>query len=435
MRLSRYSIFCELNHKCYCFSTAKYNVLEVSSITNDLLLQGKFEYIPRGIIDILKRAEILVEDTYDELETFRAKLNYNRFRGQHFSLVIAPTLLCNFDCPYCFESQEVRARNSKISDETISNVINALETTYDRVNFHTLNTGWFGGEPLLAIDRISDISAEIKNFVDKHNIKYTASIYTNGFLLTEEVVKKLLDLNITYAKITFDGPREIHNLRRRAKDGRPTFDVILNNVKNALELGLKIRAQTNLDKTNIQQLPDLIQELKQAEIYDKVNIAFGHTSSWEYGTNPNVISAEKFNKICGNVEYEKSGHFTAPERSMVTETSCSADTINSLLVGPEGEIYTCMERFGDKNTIIGNINHGDYVDQKLQNAAKYMTYDPTSFDECKKCQLLPMCMGTCPYWRIQEKYVPCHPWKSDIQKYATDYVRAFISKNGHKDQP
>lgn len=46
---------------------------------------------------------------------------------------------------------------------------------------------------------------------------YSASIVTNGYLLTEKVAKQLKKLNIENVQITLDGPAYIHNKRRYLK--------------------------------------------------------------------------------------------------------------------------------------------------------------------------------------------------------------------------
>ena len=64
---------------------------------------------------------------------------------------------------------------------------------------------WYGGEPLLAISPIERLTKKFKKICKRFNIEYSASIITNGYLLTEDVCNKLLDLDITDAQITLDG--------------------------------------------------------------------------------------------------------------------------------------------------------------------------------------------------------------------------------------
>lgn len=48
----------------------------------------------------------LVEKTTDENEFLKYYNNKARFASDYFCLTIAPTLGCNFDCPYCLKIKE-----------------------------------------------------------------------------------------------------------------------------------------------------------------------------------------------------------------------------------------------------------------------------------------------------------------------------------------
>lgn len=53
----------------------------------------------------LKENGFLVDIEFDEnafLKYYNQKI---RFSSEYFSLTIAPSLSCNFDCPYCFENK------------------------------------------------------------------------------------------------------------------------------------------------------------------------------------------------------------------------------------------------------------------------------------------------------------------------------------------
>ena len=90
---------------------------------------------------------------------------------------------------------------------------------------------WYGGEPLLAIEPIEELTYKFKEICKQFNIEYSASIITNGYLLTESVCDMLLELDITDAQITLDGNAKIHNSRRPLANGGNTYDTIINNLE------------------------------------------------------------------------------------------------------------------------------------------------------------------------------------------------------------
>ena len=69
-------------------------------------------------------------------------------------LTINPTLACNFACPYCFEKQHPDIFMNGTIENKIINFINLHKGA------KILDVTWFGGEPLLAFDRI--VSSNLK---------------------------------------------------------------------------------------------------------------------------------------------------------------------------------------------------------------------------------------------------------------------------------
>lgn len=74
-------------------------------------------------LDYLKENGFLVNADFDEV-AFLKYYNYKvRFAEDYLSLTIAPTLSCNFDCPYCFENK----RGGTIDKETQSLILEFLK--------------------------------------------------------------------------------------------------------------------------------------------------------------------------------------------------------------------------------------------------------------------------------------------------------------------
>ena len=428
MKFSHYGHFLELNGKCYCLSLSKFDLVEVSHATLQYALRGDFEKIPAGVLSVLKDALIVVPSNIDELCSLRASLFSKRFISNLFRVTIAPTMLCNFACPYCFESSEIRANGRIMSDATAANIIKSVDDCFNKTRFKRMVLCWYGGEPLLGLKKVVELTTLIGSFAERNGVKLSTYIITNGSLLSADTAKTLIDCGIQTAQVTMDGAPEVHNSRRVAKDGRPTFDIILNNIEKALELGLKIKLRVNLDRDNVPTIFDLFDILKDRKIYKEISLSIGCVSPDEYGINDKILSKEEYNKIRSDIIRDRYGSMARNETAVVRETACSADSFNSLSVGPEGELYSCWEHFGDKDFVIGNVNDGDFMQQKLRNAPEYMTYDPTKIEECSKCKLLPMCFGGCPYCRIRCKPTQCHEWKSNIEESVRDYVIAILNK-------
>ncbi len=85
------------------------------------------------------------------------------------------------------------------------------------------------------IDKVTNGVREIFNEL-KLNFEgdYTASLITNGSLLSAAVLEKLKEWKIRMVQVTIDGSKEVHNLRRPFKGGNPSFDIVFENFMNLI---------------------------------------------------------------------------------------------------------------------------------------------------------------------------------------------------------
>ena len=207
------------------------------------------------------------DEESNEIERIYVENKVARFSGNSMSLTIAPTMACNFRCPYCYEQGKECITMNAETVKKLKEFIGGLKEKYNRIGIT-----WYGGEPLLAMDIIEEVMSELYQHYDREHV--TVSAVTNGYLLTEDVVEKLKKWDIKGLQITIDGPPEIHNKRRRLPSGEDTFFVILNNMKKALEIfpELNIVVRINVDKTNIHGVDGIVSYLKEYTLLEKIQL-------------------------------------------------------------------------------------------------------------------------------------------------------------------
>ena len=110
----------------------------------------------------------------------------------------------------------------------------------DFSNEEEIRITFYGGEPLLSTERIVSISQKIRSFWENKGLKYSFSLVTNGTLLTPAIIDRLLQLGLKSAKVTVDGPKEVHDAFRPFKSGAGSFDVIVRNISDVCD---RIRIQ------------------------------------------------------------------------------------------------------------------------------------------------------------------------------------------------
>lgn len=365
----------------------------------------------------------IVEDNIDELKLIRHELNRCRYNSSVLGLTIAPTMNCNFRCIYCFEKDSIR--NIRMSDSVADNVISYIEDRAKSIS--RLHISWFGGEPLLELDRIYDMSNRITNICKTYDIEYTATVITNGYFLTKNTVTKLLDSGIKNVQITLDGPEDIHDSRRPLANGKGTFSKIIENLKNVADI-IAISVRINTDIENVDRISEVIEVFKKENIFNKLRIYLGLVeSSNDNYAEKKCLSVEQYSKT--NLEFMIDNNinmlniYPTPRGNF-----CTADKINDFVIGPEGDIYKCWCDIGIKERSISNIMNQESNDN-LALYMDYMSYDPTLDEKCTECKYLPLCMGGCPHRRISDFEV-CSEQKYILDEYISECTKVILSKVG-----
>lgn len=179
----------------YLFHSKKYGHLLYNSLTNcfaqidneTVSLFEKYKesggspssFFTENEIIQLRKAKILVESDYDEFLQIKMQKHLKRFDKSLLNLTLAPTLHCNLSCNYCFEESRPRVY---MSDETENSVIDFIKRHNDA---EKLNITWFGGEPLLAFERIKSLTQKI-NIITKYMKRYMMILRVVIFIFIRE---------------------------------------------------------------------------------------------------------------------------------------------------------------------------------------------------------------------------------------------------------
>lgn len=338
----------------------------------------------------LKRMKALVNDDRDEFLKLKYLSRFRKFDNHLLMLTINPTLDCNFSCPYCFEKSH---RRVYMSDKVEDDIVTFIKKHED---VKKIEVTWFGGEPLLAFDRIMSLTKKITDL----GIDYDAGMITNGYLLSEKYIKKLESLKIKSLQITIDGLSPIHDKRRCLKDGTPTYDVIINNIKKAKKIypSVNINIRVNVDKTNANDFVELYR-FSQTDALKGIRLTPAFVDDINR-TNPCVFNdQEKYHYMVDLLKKHGivfSGFYPSIKRE------CCVRNANTVVIGPMGELYKCWNDVGNRDMVYGYLD-GSITNEKV--LLRYLASSDAFEDEtCKECILLPICYGGCPFSRIQREY-------------------------------
>lgn len=378
-----------------------------------------------------KEGNFIVENEQDEILDLITKRNCQKYNTETLGLTIAPTLACNFKCIYCFEN----SKNGVMTNEVANKIIDFVQNRSSSI--HHLDVAWYGGEPLLATESIYYLSENFIKICKNNDISYHAYMITNGSLITDKIIENMIKYNIRGAQITIDGPPEIHDKRRISKSGDSTFYSLITNINKLLKIdNFELTLRINVDKTNEAFLDSLLKILHENLISHKIKITFGHVSAYTEACKSienncfsnkefalNMVEYYKLLKKYGFAEYND---FPYPT---VKLNYCCAEVVNALVIDHEGYVYKCWNQVGDIDMSIGNIVSEDF-DPVNYKHGYWLERNPVNNAKCKSCNLLPVCMGGCPYSSlILGKNDNCDSIKFNIKKIMLSYYNNFIEHN------
>ena len=376
----------------------------------------------REFAEQLYECGILVYDDFDELKQIKMDLLTSRFDTSNMNLTITPTMDCNFRCTYCFEKGEYHKQ--KITQETIDKLIDFVEMRAHELR--NLSVGWFGGEPLLAMSQIVNISERLQSICRDNGITYSSTIITNGYLLTARIAKKLKHYGVERVQITIDGLHDIHNKRRPLKSGEGTFDTILSNLSEAKGI-IPIAVRINIDKENYGNVDEIIDIFKERGLLENdVHPYLGHVDSFndQYDKHK-CLSKETYSKI--NLQFMKKNDL--PLMNIYPKQRgfyCGADQNSSWAIDSQGDLYKCYCEIGKETHKIASLYNLDIINPSLLH--DYMLHSPPDDARCKNCKYLPICMGGCPHLRIKNT-TTCDQHKYMLDDYLYECAKTLLSQS------
>lgn len=393
---------------------------ELSKDEYNRYIKGVDEKTDSDLIQNLTFGGFILKDNINEMKIIRHDMFADRFNTDCLALTIAPTSNCNFRCPYCYEKDVLR--NSRMSDNTAESLLKYIKSNMNTIK--ELHITWYGGEPLLEIGRIEELSSNIIELCKENNVRYTANIITNGYFLTVDVMRKLIKAKVTNVQVTVDGIKKTHDSRRYLIDRGGTFDTIILNLKNLSSLFYDskgfpyIGLRMNVDRSNVKDIKALFGLVNQNKLNDYVHLYLGRVHIVEDIQFMKTFTTLEFDAIVRDFENEQNNEILHDFQLIYPHKQnihCVCDSFLSYVIDSDGLIYKCWEEMGNKSAVIGDINRNNtgYLNKDYY---EYMLDDPTI--RCEGCDILPICMGgACPLWLRRDKFKPnCESIKQELKK-------------------
>lgn len=380
-------IFNTLNGKMVKFGASQ-NILKP-------LISAPFEYDESDPLhSFLKENQFIVPENYDEFYRAKKYCNMVLKNNNVLSLIVMPTMACNFRCSYCYENHETVVFSETVKKSIVSYI------TENIAKFDSVEIQWFGGEPLLQINDMVSISRAIKTICAEKGKSFRSSITTNGYLLDSHTIDVLYnDCNTRMYMITLDGGRETHNSQRPHIHESNSYDAVIAGLINLkkTQYDFQIVIRTNVTKKMMQY--------DMEQFFNEMNDLFGADGRFSFMIRrvfglPELETASLNDmKELYSIMYQIGLKITTDYRlSYGGNGICYAAKRYHYCIGPDGSVYKCSVQFSNENNQIGSILD-PYFDQSKK--LEYWEQSTERFREgeriCRNCEYYPICAGiSCP---------------------------------------
>jgi uncharacterized protein len=369
-------------------------------------------------------AQILVHKDSTALNKKKLEVLQNRLSRNILDLTIAPTLACNFKCSYCFQQEQPEY---VMTEETQNNLVRFVKMVKGKAQI--LRIAWFGGEPLLAIDRMKSFCQRVKEEI---NVPLESHVITNGYLLNSDTIHTLGDLGVTFYQITIDGLEETHNRRRPLHNKKGTFQTIIKNIETLIQMNneIEVAIRVNIDSENTDEYHAVHKYLYDRFGRGNLRVHAGFIDNYSFSCSSVEscsLARHERAKFFAD-QYAQHGIYSDTLYPTINYNSCMARYINSYVVGPDGELYKCLSLLGVKQMSIGNVNNaGDVIEDEDLLVEFLKGNDYLDNPECNQCLLFPVCDGGCPYLKIKEElfgeaHDTCHVAKGNLNEFLDMHI-------------
>lgn len=386
-RLMHYVLRVDHDGKVLLHNVVTGQLVELEQDEAEVLEKLPIAYNPG--IEQLVTEHYLVPKGFDEYKSVNQLRKIYRTRqtcatGEYINhYVILPTTFCNAHCFYCYESDYPRVQ---MTEETAGKLVEYMD---EHRMEKELSIQWFGGEPLVGIQRIDQISQGLKD----RGITYSASMISNGYLFDEEIVERAADLwKLSRVQITLDGTEETYNRVKayvNVKDN--PFQRVLRNIELLSSRKIHVNIRLNIDFYNKDNIRELIEELGERYSGNQFVTVYLNMLFNDEGYEPVSHSHDDMIQLMGIIKdytkrlIELKMAFEEQKPIHLLFSQCMADNPHSIMIQPDGSFCRC-----EHETILenyGNLDEGIKDPQKLVKWRESVEHS----EKCPECAIYPTC--------------------------------------------
>lgn len=309
-------------------------------------------------------------------------------------LTLHLTRNCNLRCDYCYAKPEA---SEVMSLETGQK---AMKLGLKR-NFGSCGVIFFGGEPLLAKDRIFELVEFGRNLQKNKEGLFHFKITTNGLLLDEEFLEFACRQEMLIA-MSFDGIGQVQDMHRTTADGRKTFDLLLPKLRMLLDARPYSSILMVVNPDTARYLCESVSFLLDTGAR-YIIVSLNYAGQWNEDSF--AILEQQYKKL-GKlyIKWTEMGKkfYLSPFEVKISlhvnesQSDCLRCDLGmrQLSVDPQGNLYPCVQftrAGGQSQWCMGNVDDG--IDSQAWAKIRKAATKPK--ENCPECALNKRCFHTC----------------------------------------
>ncbi|NOZ28229.1 MAG: anaerobic sulfatase-maturation protein [Chloroflexi bacterium] len=337
-----------------------------------------------------------------------------------FHVMVKPRgAICNLACEYCYFLSKER-----LYPDSAFRMSPELLESYTRQYIEAqrvpeVTFAWQGGEPTLMGLDFFRLAVELQQKYRKPGMRILNALQTNGTTLDDEWCRFFHEHNFLIG-ISLDGPREIHDVYRHDKGGKPTFDRVMRGVELMKNHGVEFNILCTVHAANadhplevyrffrdevgaqfIQFIP-IVERDNETGFQEGDKVTERSVTGRQYGDFLIAIFDEWVRRDVGRMFVQIFDVSLAAWAGMrpglcVFEETCGT----ALVMEHNGDLFTC-DHFVEPRHKLGNIQDIPLIE--MVGSEKQRTFGLDKRDRlphyCRECEVRFICNGGCPKNRL-----------------------------------
>lgn len=344
---------------------------------------------------------------------------------------------CNLRCKYCYEDAG-RCCDNYMSFETAKKAADFLIDNVAKYGSRNIHFTFFGGEPLLNLNVMTDIRRYVVDKASKCNINYSFSLITNCTIYNRQYEEFILEWYKVEKKVNIqistDGIPELQDKNRITKNGKPTSEIVKENILKLKKLFKNndidfdfVDTHSVVTRHNIADMFSSYKYLRELGI-NNVSFVLPRDEYWDNDDISNYINqliliSDYVYEECikaGNLKpYIKAQKIIGEKTNIICEAAKSVCAIT-----PDGDIYPCHRAyFYNRIYKLGNIFDG-IIENKNRKVFLDVSRNNLHVDNvsCSKCENTDCKICMAVNYKQYNDILKCSPIGCAIYKARWNFI-------------